>query len=158
MSDENINGYYGNQFERIRDSAVEKRGIGHNSKTDDEYDGLYKAAYHGLKDVITDFMGLYLELQKEDLEDTRVSTRIADRFKNLSCANDKNELLRERVNALNPFMYTTTGNPAQYKRHEVTKYELENFKREFGSNSGIVKLEEKLAEVSTKDILTSDDS
>ena len=126
-------------------------------KADDNYAGLYKEAYHGLKDVITDFMGLYLELQQTDLEDTRVSTRIADRFQNLSCANDKNELLRERVNALKPFMHTTTGNPAQYKRHEVTKYELENLKREFGSNPEIVELEEKLAEVSTKDILTSDD-
>jgi|TARA_B100001964_G_scaffold240267_1_gene309631 hypothetical protein len=126
-------------------------------KADDNYAGLYKEAYHGLKDVITDFMGLYLELQQTDLEDTRVSTRIADRFQNLSCANEKNGYLRERVNALKPFMHTTTKNPAQYTNKKVTKHQLETLKREFGSNPEIVELEEKLAEVSTKDILTSDD-
>ena len=120
-------------------------------KADDNYAGLYKAAYHGLKDVITDFMGLRLELQKDDLEDTRVSTRIADRFHNLSCANDKNGYLRERVNALKPFMYTTTRSPAQYKKNKVSKYQLENFKKEFGSNPAVVELEEKLADVSTEE-------
>ncbi len=72
-------------------------------KADDNYAGLYKLAYHRLKDVITDFMGLYLELQEKNLEETRVSTRVADRFQNLSCAIEQNELLRERVNALKPF-------------------------------------------------------
>ena len=91
-------------------------------KADDNYAGLYKAAYHGLKDVITDFMGLYLELQQSDLEDTRVSTRIADRFQNLSCANDKNELLRERVNALKPFMHTTNPEPRSLKVFSFNKY------------------------------------
>ena len=120
-------------------------------KADDNYAGLYKEAYHGLKDVITDFMGLYLELQQTDLEDTRVSTRIADRFQNLSCANEKNGYLRERVNALKPFMHTTTGNPAQYKNHKVTKEQLATFKREFGSDPEIIELEEKLTNISTDD-------
>jgi hypothetical protein len=54
-------------------------------------------------------------------------------------------------------MYTTTKSPAQYTNKKVTKHQLETLKREFGSNPEIVELEEKLAEVSTKDILTSDD-
>jgi|TARA_Y100000294_G_scaffold160675_1_gene164514 hypothetical protein len=120
-------------------------------KADDNYAGLYKLAYHRLKDVITDFMGLYLELQEKNLEEIRVSTRVADRFQNLSCAIEQNELLRERVNALKPFMHTTTGNPAQYKNHKVTKEQLATFKREFGSDPEIIELEEKLTNISTDD-------
>ena len=65
-----------------------------------------KKAYRRLKDKIADSVGLTVELQSEDLEDVRVSTKVADRFDNLACASEKNAIVKDTIDALKPFAYS----------------------------------------------------
>ena len=65
-----------------------------------------KKAYRRLKDKFADNVDFNLELLQEDLEDVRVSTRVAVRFKNLQYAMDKTEIARETIDALKPLAYT----------------------------------------------------
>ena len=67
-----------------------------------------KKAYRRLKDKFADNTGLNLELLQEDLEDVRVSTRVADRFKNLQDAVHRTEIARETIDALKVINYQNT--------------------------------------------------
>jgi len=51
-----------------------------------------------------------LDYQSTDLEDLRVSTRVADRFKYLQCATDKNESIKATIDALKPLAYSHKAN------------------------------------------------
>ena len=86
-----------------------------------------KKAYRRLKDKFADNTGLNLELLQEDLEDVRVSTRVADRFKNLQYAMDKTEIAKDTLNALKPLAYTHQPN------RKPNEYQIERFRKEFGS-------------------------
>ena len=86
-----------------------------------------KKAYRRLKDKFADNVDFNLELLQEDLEDVRVSTRVADRFKNLQYAMDKTEIARETIDALKPLAYTHKHN------RKPDEYQIERFRKEFGS-------------------------
>ena len=94
-----------------------------------------KKAYRRLKDKFVDSVGLTVELQSEDLEDVRVSTRVADRFDNLACASEKNATVKETIDALKPFAYSHKHN---YKPDE---HQIERFRKEFGSEVADYELE-----------------
>lgn len=85
-----------------------------------------KKAYRKLKDRFADNVGLHLELLQEDLEDVRVSTRIADRFKNLQYAMDKTEIAKETIDALKPLAYTHKPD------RKPDEYQIKRFRNEFG--------------------------
>ena len=86
-----------------------------------------KKAYRSLKDKFADNVGFNLELLQDDLEDVRVSTRIADRFENLRFAMDKTEIAKETIDALKPLAYTHKHN------RKPDEYQIERFRKEFGS-------------------------
>jgi len=86
-----------------------------------------KKAYRRLKDKFADSVGLTVELQSEDLEDVRKSTRVADRFENLAYAKEKNETVKETIDALKPLAYTHKHN------RKPDEYQIERFRKEFGS-------------------------
>ena len=86
-----------------------------------------KKAYRRLKDKFADNVDFNLELLQEDLEDVRVSTRVADRFKNLQYAMDKTEIAKDTLNALKPLAYTHQPN------RKPNEYQIERFRKEFGS-------------------------
>ena len=85
-----------------------------------------KKAYRKLKDRFADNVGLHLELLQEDLEDGRVSTRVADRYKNLQYAMDKTEIARETIDALKPLAYTHKPD------RKPDEYQIKRFRNEFG--------------------------
>ena len=89
---------------------------------------LLKKAYRRFKDKIADSVGLSVELQQEDLEDVRISKRVADRFKNLQCATDKNESIKATIDALKPLAYSHKPN------HKISEYEINRFREEFGDD------------------------
>jgi len=86
-----------------------------------------KKAYRSLKDKFADNVDFNLELLQEDLEDVRVSTRVADRFKNLQDAVHRTEIARETIDALKPLAYTHKHN------RKPDEYQIERFRKEFGS-------------------------
>ena len=94
-----------------------------------------KKAYRRLKDKFADNTGLNLELLQEDLEDVRVSTRVADRFKNLQDAVFRTELARETIDALKPLAYSHKHNC------NPDEYQIERFRKEFGSEVADYELE-----------------
>ena len=94
-----------------------------------------KKAYRRLKDKIADSVGLTVELQSEDLEDVRVSTKVADRFDNLACASEKNAIIKETIDALKPFAYSHKHNC------KPDEYQIERFRKEFGSEVADYELE-----------------
>ena len=94
-----------------------------------------KKAYRRLKDKFADSVGLTVELQSEDLEDVRVSTRVADRFDNLACASEKNVIVKETIDALKPFAYSHKHNC------KPDEYQIERFRKEFGSEVADYELE-----------------
>ena len=94
-----------------------------------------KKAYRRLKDKFADSVGLTVELQSEDLEDVRVSTRVADRFDNLACASEKNAIVKETIDALKPFAYSHKHNC------KPDEYQIERFRKEFGSEVADYELE-----------------
>ncbi|MDC0518675.1 hypothetical protein OAN79_00585 [Candidatus Pelagibacter sp.] len=116
-----------------------KTKMGHNSKTD--YEGSYyklERAYHRLKDILCDSISCSLDLQKHDLEDVRVSTRVADRFRNLEIATYHNEEIRKRIDALKPIAYKSTASDAdkahpRFNNSPISKYEAERLRSEFGN-------------------------
>lgn len=116
------------------------RGIGDNSKIgyDNQYNKL-KKAYDRLRDIFCDRLSLSMELQKDDLEDVRVSTRVADRFKNLEVATMHNEHVRERIDALKPTAYRSTGTSKVIS--PISKYEADRLRKEFGSEIADFELE-----------------
>ena len=85
-----------------------------------------KKAYRRLKDKFADNTGLNLELLQEDLEDVRVSTRVADRFKNLQDAVHRTEIARETIDALKPLAYTHKPD------RKPDEYQIKRFRNEFG--------------------------
>ena len=85
-----------------------------------------KKAYRRLKDKFADNVDFNLELLQEDLEDVRVSTRVADRFKNLQYAMDKTEIARETIDALKPLAYTHKPD------RKPDEYQIKRFRNEFG--------------------------
>jgi len=87
-----------------------------------------KKAYRRLKDKMCDNISFMLDLQSIDLEDVRVSTRVADRFKNLQCATDKNESIKATIDALKPLAYSHQPN------HKISEYEIKRFRDEFGDD------------------------
>ena len=87
-----------------------------------------KKAYRRLKDKMCDNISFMLDLQSIDLEDVRVSTRVADRFKNLQCATDKNESIKATIDALKPLAYSHKPN------HKISEYEIKRFRDEFGDD------------------------
>ena len=94
-----------------------------------------KKAYRRLKDKFADNTGLNLELLQEDLEDVRVSTRVADRFKNLQDAVHRTEIARETIDALKPLAYTHKPD------RKPDEYQIERFRKEFGSEVADYELE-----------------
>jgi hypothetical protein len=94
-----------------------------------------KKAYRRLKDKFTDSVGLTVELQSEDLEDVRVSTRLADRFENLAYASEKNAIVKETIDALKPLAYSHKHNC------NPDEYQIERFRKEFGSEVADYELE-----------------
>ena len=123
--------------------------IGHNSKIPTDFEGSYyklERAYHRLKDILCDSISFSMEQQKDDLEDVRVSTRIADRFKNLEIATMHNEHVRDRINALKPTAYKSTGTRAdkshpRFDNTPISKYEADRLRKEFGSEIADFELE-----------------
>ena len=102
--------------------------IGHNSKIPTDFEGSYyklERAYHRLKDILCDSISFSMEQQKDDLEDVRVSTRIADRFKNLEIATMHNEHVRDTINALRRVAYPKTI---------FSKYDVDRLRKEFGND------------------------
>ena len=87
-----------------------------------------KKAYRRLKDKMCDHISFMLDLQSTDLEDVRVSTRVADRFKNLQCATDKNEYIKAIIDALKPLAYSHEPN------HKISEYEINIFRDHFGGD------------------------
>ena len=87
-----------------------------------------KKAYRRLKDKMCDNISFMLDLQSIDLEYVRVSTRVADRFKNLQCATDKNESIKATIDALKPLAYSHKPN------HKISEYEIKRFRDEFGDD------------------------
>jgi len=94
-----------------------------------------KKAYRRLKDKFANSVGLTVELQSEDLGDVRVSTRLADRFENLAYAKEKNETVKETIDALKPLAYTHKHN------RKPDEYQIERFRKEFGSEVADYELE-----------------
>ena len=116
--------------------------IGHNSKIPTDFEGSYyklERAYHRLKDILCDSISFSMEQQKDDLEDVRVSTRIADRFKNLEIATMHNAHVRERINALKPTAYRSTGTSKDISI--ITKYDADRLRKEFGKEIADFELE-----------------
>ena len=116
--------------------------IGHNSKIPTDFESSYfklERAYHRLKDILCDSISFSMEQQKDDLEDVRVSTRIADRFKNLEIATMHNEHVRERINALKPTAYRSTGTSKD--NSIITKYDADRLRKEFGKEIADFELE-----------------
>ena len=116
--------------------------IGHNSKIPTDFDSSYfklERAYHRLKAILCDSISFSMEQQKDDLEDVRVSTRIADRFKNLEIATMHNEHVRERIDALKPTAYRSTGTSKVIS--PISKYEADRLRKEFGSEIADFELE-----------------
>ena len=87
-----------------------------------------KKAYRRLKDKMCDNISFMLDLQSIDLEYVRVSTRVADRFKNLQCATDKNESIKATIDSLKPLAYSHQPN------HKISEYEIKRFRDEFGDD------------------------
>ena len=109
--------------------------IGHNSKIPTDFEGSYfklERAYNRLKDKLCDSLSLSMDLQKDDLEDVRVSTRVADRFKNLEVATMHNEHVRDTINALKRVAYPKTV---------FSKYEVDRLRKEFGNDVVDIELE-----------------
>ena len=102
------------------------RGIGDNSKIgyDNQYNKL-KKAYDRLRDIFCDRLSLSMELQKDDLEDVRVSTRVADRFKNLEVATMHNEHVRDTINPLKRVAYSNKP---------IDKWEARLLRKELGND------------------------
>ncbi len=110
-------------------------GIGHNSNLPADMEGSYfklERAYNRLKDKLCDSLSLSMDLQKDDLEDVRVSTRVADRFKNLEVATMHNEHVRDTINALKRVAYPKTV---------FSKYEVDRLRNEFGDDVVDIELE-----------------
>ena len=110
-------------------------GIGHNSKIPTDFESSYfklERAYHRLKDILCDSISFSMEQQKDDLEDVRVSTRIADRFKNLEIATMHNEHVRDTINTLKRVAYPKTV---------FSKYEVDRLRKEFGNDVVDIELE-----------------
>ena len=110
-------------------------GIGHNSKVPTDYESSYfklERAYNRLKDRLCDSISLSMDLQKDDLEDVRVSTRVADRFKNLEVATMHNEHVRDTINTLKRVAYPKTV---------FSKYEVDRLRKEFGNDVVDIELE-----------------
>jgi len=101
MKDENVNGYYGNQFERIRDGVVEKRGIGDNSKadTEDKYKSLYE---HVIAMVLEPRINIEMFL-KDWLETARTATKLADKFEALQRCEEIRQCYDARLEVLEYF-------------------------------------------------------
>ena len=109
--------------------------IGHNSKIPTDFESSYfklERAYHRLKDILCDSISFSMEQQKDDLEDVRVSTRIADRFKNLEIATMHNEHVRDTINTLKRVAYPKTV---------FSKYEVDRLRKEFGNDVVDIELE-----------------
>ena len=109
--------------------------IGHNSKIPTDFEGSYfklERAYNRLKDKLCDSLSLSMDLQKDDLEDVRVSTRVADRFKNLEVATMHNEHVRDTINTLKRVAYPKTV---------FSKYEVDRLRKEFGNDVVDIELE-----------------
>ena len=109
--------------------------IGHNSKIPTDFESSYfklERAYHRLKDILCDSISFSMEQQKDDLEDVRVSTRVADRFKNLEVATMHNEHVRDTINALKRVAYPKTV---------FSKYEVDRLRNEFGDDVVDIELE-----------------
>ena len=87
-----------------------------------------KKAYRRLKDKMCDNISFMLDLQNIDLEDVRVSTRVADRFKYLQCATDKNKFIKATIDALRPLAYSHEPN------HKISEYEIHIFRDRFGGD------------------------
>ena len=90
---------------------------------------LLRKVYRKLKDKIADSVGLDIELQQEDLEDIRLSTRVAYRFKNIEYALAKNENIKSTTDALKPLAYSHKPG------HIFTDYQLQKFREEFGNEA-----------------------
>ena len=88
-----------------------------------------------------DNISLMLDLQETDLEDVRVSTRVADRFKNLQLATEKNESVQSTINALKPLAYS----------HKTTKqldeWTWNKFRDEYGDDVAAYELEYENVEI-----------
>ena len=109
-------------------------GIGHNSKVPTDYESSYfklERAYNRLKDRLCDSISLSMDLQKDDLEDVRVSTRVADRFKNLEVATMHNEHVRDTIEALKR---------VAYPKHAVSKFDADRLRKELGDDVADVEL------------------
>ena len=100
-----------------------------------------RKAYRRLKDKMCDNISLMLDLQETDLEDVRVSTRVADRFKNLQLATEKNESVQSTINALKPLAYS----------HKTTKqldeWTWNKFRDEYGDDVAAYELEYENVEI-----------
>ena len=119
-----------------RDHNYKNRSPKHENSEDihNELQSL-KKAYRRLNDKIVDSVGLTVELQSEDLEDVRVSTKVADRFDNLACASEKNAIVKDTIDALKPFAYSHKHNC------KPDEYQIERFRKEFGSEVADYELE-----------------
>jgi|TARA_R100001163_G_C4965172_1_gene127365 hypothetical protein len=114
----------------------QKRGLGDNSQNiiadepvtayPDNYEGSYirlERAYHRLKDLVVDRLGLLNDLQGQDLEDARKATRVADRFEQLRFAKEKQESIDETIKALSITAYKSTKPKSKHNDKKIGYYQ-----------------------------------
>ena len=100
-----------------------------------------RKAYRRLKDKMCDNISLMLDLTVEDLEDVRVSTRVADRHKDLQLATEKVEGVQSTINALKPLAYSHKANK------QLDEWQWNKFRDEFGDDIAAYELEYENVEI-----------
>ena len=116
-------------------SDQKKRGLGDNSKNNfavpvtaypNDYEYSYirlERAYHRLKDLVCDRIGLMIDLQSHDLEDARKATRVADRFEQLRLAKEKQEDVQEIIRTLSKTAYKSTKPEGPHNDKKISYYD-----------------------------------
>jgi len=114
----------------------DNRGIGDNSV--DAKETLVEGFERILNKVIANIIDkqLFYNLAKDDHEDVRTSTRVADRFKHLECLKSNIDIREEPIKLIQKFYYADRNNPLENTAHRqgrsVTENDLNELERSYG--------------------------
>jgi len=111
----------------------DNRGIGDNSV--DAKETLVEGFERILNKVIANIIDkqLFYNLAKDDHEDVRTSTRVADRFKHLECLKSNIDIREEPIKLIEKFYYADRNNPlTPHATKQVTEDDLNELERSYG--------------------------
>jgi len=111
----------------------DNRGIGDNSV--DAKETLVEGFERILNKVIANIIDkqLFYNLAKDDHEDVRTSTRVADRFKHLECLKNNIDIREEPIKLIEKFYYADRNNPlTPHATKQVTEDDLNELERSYG--------------------------